>query len=423
MKKFKHIFLLSIFFVCLLTTYIYGTNNIDNMNIYSEAAILMDAKSGNVIYEKNSNKKLYPASTTKILTSIIAIEKCNLSDKVTASSQAINIIPKGYSSAGIKPGEEFTVQQLLEVFLIHSANEAGNILAEHISGSIDDFVKLMNEKARLIGCQNTNFTSTNGVHDKEHLTTAYDLALIAKYCMQNETFRNIVSKTECSLPATSQYPKDDRKFANTNNLILPKSKYYYEYATGIKTGFTSPAKNCLISSAKKGDVEMICVSLGAEATANGESARYVDSKSLLSYGIDNYTYKDIVKKDSLVTNIEIENADKNNVSLNVIAEKDITLLVNNSMDISKISPEIDIQKKLAPIFSGEIIGTAKYKINEETYTVNLIAQNDIKPKFEITKNMSAIMGTVAIFFLLLFILKPTKKKKTKYPRYNEWKIR
>lgn len=183
------------------------------LNIHSDAAILMDYKTGTVLYSKASEEKMYPASTTKILTAILALEKCNLDDVVTVSKSAISSIPSGYSSAYLSEGEEISVNDLISVFLVHSANDAGYVLAEHISGSIDEFANLMNEKALEIGCKNTHFTNPSGIHDENHYTTAYDLALIAKYCMQNSKFRNIVSMKTCTINSTNKF--GIRKYTNT----------------------------------------------------------------------------------------------------------------------------------------------------------------------------------------------------------------
>ena len=238
----------------------------------------MDASTGKVLLQKDMNLQLYPASTTKILTAIIAIEKLDLTSKLTASRSAIMAIPSGYSNAGIKVGESLSVNDLLEMFLIHSANEVGYIFAEEISGNIENFANLMNQKALELGCTNTHFTNPSGIHDVNHYSTAYDMALIAKYCMKNETFRNIVNKKSCKFSATDLYP-EERYFKNTNSLLDSSNRYYYEYAIGIKTGFTTQAKNCLIAGAKKDGIELIAVMLGAEATENGQSGRYVDAKN------------------------------------------------------------------------------------------------------------------------------------------------
>ena len=241
------------------------------MNIYSEAAVLMEAKTGKVLYDKNMHERKYPASTTKILTAIIAIEKCDLSETQVASEEAIAALKDGYTKADIKVGESFTIEELLNVLILQSANEAANIIAEHISGSTLEFAKLMNEKAKEIGCMESNFVNPNGMHDENHYSSAYDLALIGRYAMQNETFRKLVVTKECSLPHTEFWGDEDveehgeRNFKNTNQLLIEDSKYYYPYANGIKAGFTTPAKNCLVSSSNKDGFELIAVVLHAES--------------------------------------------------------------------------------------------------------------------------------------------------------------
>ena len=212
------------------------------IRIYSESAILIESKTGKVLYEKDMHARKYPASTTKILTAILAIEKCDLNENQMASNAAVNSIKAGYSTANIQVGETFTVGELLNVMMIHSANEAANILAEHISGSMSEFAKLMNEKAKEIGCLDTNFVNANGAHDENHYSTAYDMAMIARYCMKNETFRNLVTTMECSLPNTELW-QEPRVYRNTNSLLLSDNKYYYPYCNGIKTVFTTPANN------------------------------------------------------------------------------------------------------------------------------------------------------------------------------------
>lgn len=270
------------------------------IDVYSEAAILIEKETGKILYEKNINEKMYPASTTKILTAIIAIENCDLNEQAIASKEAVRSVKTGYSTAAIQIGEAFTVEELLKVLMVHSANEAGNILAEHIAGSVEEFAKLMNIKAREIGCENSNFVNPHGAHEDNHYTTAHDLALIGRYAMQNETFRKIVSTMECSLPNTEYWTEDDslkygeRKFYNTNDLMLSNSKYYYPYVNGIKSGYTTPAKNCLVTGSNRYGFELIAVVLHAETTMNGESARNVDTINLLDYGYSNFNKEDII---------------------------------------------------------------------------------------------------------------------------------
>ena len=318
-NKISYIITVLIIISALFCNYVYAetpqpTSVEQNLTLYSDAAILIDSVTGKVLAEKNSNEKKYPASTTKILTAIITIENCKLDDKITASYDAVMSIPVGYSNAAIQPDETLSVEELLNLFLIHSANEVGLIFAEHISGSVENFADLMNQKANEIGCKNTHFTNPSGIHDEEHYSTAYDMALIAQYCMKNEVFRNIVSKTSCEVPATNKY--EDRYFVNTNDLIRPSSQYYYEYAIGIKTGFTSQAKNCLIAASKKDNMELITVVLGSQTTEDGKSARYLDTINLFEYGFNNYKSQEIKTQNDTIEEITIKNATKETKNFN-----------------------------------------------------------------------------------------------------------
>ena len=369
-----------------------------NFQIYSSGSVLIDASTGKVLLQKDMNKQLYPASTTKILTAILAIEKLDLNSKLTASRSAVMAIPSGYSNAGIKIGESLSVNDLLEMFLIHSANEVGYILAEEISGNIDNFANLMNQKALELGCTNTHFTNPSGIHDVNHYSTAYDMALIAKYCMKNETFRNIVSKKNCKFSATDLYP-EERYFKNTNSLLDSSNRYYYEYAIGIKTGFTTQAKNCLIAGAKKDGIELIAVMLGAEATENGESGRYVDAKNLFNFGFENYELKEFLKEGTIITEIDIKNATKETKKLNLIAKSSLYATFQSTSNISNLNSSIEINQNItAPIAKDTVLGKISYNIDGTTYESDLIAENDV-----IKSNFLEIIIQI-IFAIIILIL-------------------
>ena len=398
------------------TTTSTSDNKIQNLSIYSEAAILMDSKTGKILYEKNSNEKKYPASTTKILTAIIAIENCNLSDTISASYNAIMSIPSGYSIAEIKENEVLTVEQLLNVFLIHSANEAGYILAEHIAGSISNFADLMNQKALEIGCTDTHFTNPSGIQDENHYSTAHDMALIAQYCMKNETFRQIVCKTSYTLEPTDKTPKE-RYFVTTNDLIKTSSEYYYPYCIGIKTGYTSKAKNCLISASQKDGLELITVVLGAEFTENGKSARNTDTINLFNYGFENYKYQKILSKNSVITNVTVKNATKETKELPIITENSITSLVPHNIDINSLEPIISINENIeAPISEGTVIGSIKYDIDGIEYSTNLCAEHSVE-KFDLILLIGQIIVVIIILIIIYKIL--SHKSNIKYKKKSK----
>ena len=204
------------------------------------------------------------------MTAILTLENCKLTDTATVSHNAIYSVPLDYSHAYLVEGEKLTINQLLHLLLIPSANDAAVVLAEHIAGSSDSFVAMMNTRAVELGCKSTHFVNSNGIHSTDHYTTAYDLALMGRYAMQFEDFRKIVKIPEYTLPATDKYLKSDRFFKTTNALLIENhtdkvDNYYYEYATGIKTGYTQAAGDCIVASAEKNGKEYILVILGARS--------------------------------------------------------------------------------------------------------------------------------------------------------------
>lgn len=412
MKKRFFIVILLIITLFNLYTLSFADSTIPNpdFQIYSSGSVLMDASTGKVLIQKDMNKQLYPASTTKILTAIITIEKLDLSSTLTASRSAVMAIPSGYSNAGIKVGESLNVNDLLEMFLIHSANEVGYIFAEEISGNIENFANLMNQKATELGCINTHFTNPSGIHDINHYSTAYDMALIARYCMKNETFRNIVNKKSCKFSATDLYP-EERYFKNTNSLLDPSNRYYYEYAIGIKTGFTTQAKNCLIAGAQKNGIELIAVMLGAEATENGQSGRYIDAKNLFDFGFENYKVKQFLQEGTKITEIKIKNATKETQTLNLLAKTSLSATFESSFNISSLNPSIKIEENItAPIAKDKILGKISYDIDGITYETDLIAENDVI-KSNILETIIQILSAIIILILIAEFFSHTKKKK------------
>lgn len=379
-------------------------------DIASPSALLMDYSSGKILYEKNINEKRYPASLTKIMTAIIVLENCELSDVATVSYDAVMSLSSGYVTANLQVGEELTVEQLLYVLMVGSSNDAAIVLAEHVSGSVENFATLMNEKAKELGCVSTNFVNPNGAHDENHYSTAYDLALMARYAMKNETFRTLVSTTSYALPTTNKYDREDRIFRTTNSLLhLDTSdradNYYYKYATGIKTGFTTPAGNCLIASANKNNLELITVVLGAGQTKDGLSQRYLDTLSLFEYGYKTYMLRKIINSGGIIQTLNVKNATKNTKKLDAVVENDIYALMKQADKDSTVLPEIKLDDNLkAPIKKGDIIGSVTYTVEGIEYTDNLLANSDVK------KSRFLLKLTIFIIVVLLFWMYAKNKK-------------
>lgn len=427
MKTLKNLFNILIFFIIILfniaTTSFAAT---EEVSTYSPTCLLMEASTGKVIYEKGGYEKAYPASTTKIMTAILTLEHCNLTDVATASYEAVYSVPVGYSNANIQVGEELTINQLLNVLLINSANEAANVLAEHIAGSVDSFATMMNAKAEEIGCLNTHFVNPNGVHDENHYSTAYDLALMGRYAMKNETFRELVTTKFYTLPATNKYSTNDRVFGTTNELLKKDTRdsvdnYYYEYCTGIKTGYTNAAKSCIVASAKKDEVEYIVVILGAGTTDNGLSARYLDCKTLFNYAFENYTVKKLNDAEENIKTINIPNGTLSTKNLKVKIQDEINVLVKKSTDTTNLTPVVEINQDLPiPIVKNSIVGKITYTVDGNEYTSNLIAGNNIHESNTVT-NILTIVSIIIVLYLLYKLLNLNNKKKAqKKNKYLYW---
>ena len=378
MKKLKIIFFIFIFLMQFIIFISPSYADSDNLKTYCPSCILIEANTGKILYEKNSNDVRFPASTTKIMTAILTVENCNLDDVATVSHNAVYSIPYDYTHASLKEGEELTIEQLLYALMIPSANDAAIVLAEHISGSVEEFAKLMNKRAEELGCKNTHFVNPNGIHSKDHTSTSYDLALMGKFAMQNSIIRKIVSTTQFTLPATNKYSKTDRIFNNSNDLLNTYSRYYYEGTTGVKTGYTGEAGNCIIASARKNDFEVILVVLGGESTNTGLSQRYLDCKTLFDYAFNNYSLKTLNEKNAVLKQITVRGATEETQNLNVLIKDKIEIFSENSADLSSLEPEITLDENLmAPISANSAIGKITYNYDGQTYSSDLIAETQV----------------------------------------------
>ena len=274
----------------------------------------------------------------------------------------------------------------------------------------------MNQKAASIGCKNTNFTNPSGIHDEQHYSTAYDMALIAQYCMKNETFRNVVSKPSCKIAATDKY--EERYFRNTNDLLNKSTKYYYEHCIGIKTGYTKQAKRCLIAGASKNNLELIAVVLGAYSPSG--DARYTDTINMFNYGFSNYKIQQIATKNTPIEEIVVENGTKETKNLSVLLKNDLIALMPKSMSLADVKRSIILNDLIeAPINQGDVLGKATYTIDGTVYSSDLIANHSVEA-FDIKITLKQIVLALLAVFILSKILLPKKKKskKRKYKKSN-----
>lgn len=264
----------------------------DGPNVYAESAIVMEASTGLILYEKNINEVHYPASITKIMSALLAIENSKLSDIVTFSKNAVYDVDLDSSRIGIDVGEQLTVQQCLYAILLESANEVTYALAEHVAGSSDAFAKMMTERAKKLGCLNTNFVNPHGLHDDNHYTTAYDMALITQEAMKNATFRKIFSTRTYQIPPTN-IQSETRYLRNHHKFVLGQD-YLYDDCIGGKTGYTTVSKYTLVSVAKRGDLELICVIMKDDSNEH----QYTDTQKLFDFAFDNFSIYSIADLES-----------------------------------------------------------------------------------------------------------------------------
>lgn len=261
--------------------------------IEAESAIVMEVSTGTILYEKNIYDKHYPASITKILTALIAIENSSLDDVVTFSHDSVHSLEYGSTHIGMREGEQITMKDCLYALLLASANEVANAMGEHVSGSREDFAKLMNDYAKRLGCVNSNFVNPSGLHNDDHYTCAYDMALISREALANDTFRVVDSSRTYVVPMTNLVDQE-RPVAHHHQMFMGNkagfTQYKYEGCFGGKTGYTDTARNTLVTFAKRDDMELICVVM--RTSVHGQ---YKDSTALLDYGFNNFTKHSITQ--------------------------------------------------------------------------------------------------------------------------------
>lgn len=413
----------------------------DGPAIGAEAAILMEANTGTILYEKNINEKLYPASTTKILTCLIAAERTNLNDVITMSADAVFSVPIDGSKIYLDVGNQITIDQALQAVLIASANDAANGIAEFIGGSLDGFADIMNERAEELGCTNSHFVNSNGLHDEDHYTTAYDLAMIGRAFFNNELLCKYASTRRLHLEPTDTQPKDI--IENSKNKLYSGMEYEYEYLIGSKTGYTDISRQTLVSCAEKNGMKLICVVLKEESPY-----QYEDTINLFEYGFGNFQLVNIAESDSeyvidnanfFNTNNDIFGSSKPILSLN---EKDYIVLPNTAAlkDVeSSISYDVTNENQIASInytYNGVAIGSVSVDLATDSVfsyqfdsAVNEMTAEDDNNREEniIFINVKTILiwilvisgGLIAIFILRAIIDNyHFSRKRKRYSRRN-----
>lgn len=383
----------------------------------SASAIVMEVNTGTILYEKRSHKPYYPASITKIMTTLLAIENCDMDEIVTFSEEAVYNNEGDTSHIARDLGEKLTMEQCLYGVMLESANECAYAVAEHVGqklgGDYQTFVDLMNTRAQELGCKDTHFNNCNGLPDKKHYVSAYDMALISAEAYRNETFRVITGASSYTIPATNKH-SDPYYCHNHHKMIYPWQGDYsqlYDYCTGGKTGFTNAAGSTLVSYAEKDGITLVCVVLNANAPAH-----YKDTRNLMDYCFENFQALNISENEtSIVDEKERNRGLLNNNDVFVQLDKDAYIIMPKAAKFADAKFEEDKQSgsgtvaKLTYQYAGRVVGSAKIETTGAKVEENLFEKKQhtlkqdsniiwVRPIY-IVIGMFVIAAVIVIIFL------------------------
>ncbi len=441
MKKYRFLSLLLAVLMALSLTA--PAAALEDPRPHAKAAIVVYGDTGEVLYDFNARQRMYPASITKIMTSLVVLDavdagEISLDTLVTASAQAVNL-PWDSSTAGIKAGEILTVLDLLYCDLLPSGNEACNILSEAVAGTSAEFVARMNAKAQALGMADTHFMNPHGLHDPEHYTTAYDVYLMASAAMENETFRTIVRSPSHTLPATNLQP--ERTIYSSNGLLSSFYAIGYTYgkAIGIKTGNTGEAGRCLASAAvDELGRTFYCVVLGSEAVTDEAGKRdykhLSESKRLLEWAFQNFSRVTLLDQDTedVMREVAVSLSDEGDY---VLARPvgEITATMPSDYDPKKAELHFDLPTEPieAPIAAGDKLGTVTLTYEGQEYgTLDMVAADSVaRSEFLYTVQQielywgkwwvkAAVIGGIALVLLLVLYIAVIRPKKRRAKRYS-----
>lgn len=399
----------------------------------AQSALIGDLSSGRILYNVDAYSRRYPASLTKIMTLLLAVEAveqgtASLDDMVTAGSDSQSGLTEYSSSSGICIGETMSMKDLLYCAALASANEACNIIAGHVAGSISAFVEKMNARAAGLGCSGTHFANTHGMPDSEHYTTAHDMFLIARESMRHALFAQLVGTREYTTSATNV--SSPRTLRNSNALINSDSpysdKYFYTGAVGIKTGYTESAGYCLASAVQRESVSVITVVLGADG-GSGSYDNFADTVTLLDWCFENYSYHSIVEKGFAAASQPLSVKGKSG-SVTLVCAQGISALAANDLDVSALEKTVTLKAETLDAVpdEGTELGTVSFSDptdGTELGTVALVASNDVQldepePQPATPQELSheqkltiVIVCAITVLLLLVFILLLVRRQK------------
>ena len=438
MKKYPFLSLLLLIPMALSLLSPVSAAGKEDLNLFCSYAVLLDANHGEILYDMGANQRAYPASITKVMTALLvmeAIEYGQLSPDtvVTVNQSAVENIPIEYVVGSFKPGETISIEELLYCMLLESDCDASNILAEAVDTTVEDFVAHMNRKAGELGCHGTHFTNTYGLHNENHYSTAYDLALIMQAALEYDLFRTVIKTPSHKVPATNL--SGERFFYNKNALIsnLYYEGYVYDKCIGGKTGTIDDAGRCLVAAAEDGDELLISVVLGSgpmqvPGDEKLKQGQFRESKRLLEFGFDNFHRVTITKDSEPVTTVKVtmsRQADE----VNLKAQGSIVKTLPKSMDLDDIESRISLfaDEVEAPVEAGQVMGTMTLFYEDEVYgTLDLVAVTSVersdllykKEQFFAFWQSSGVKLVLAVTFMLagIVILRLLVFRKKRRPR-------
>ena len=362
-------------------------------HVEAKAAILYELNTDTILLEQDADMKLFPASTTKLMTALVALEYGNPDDVVTVTNEAIDGLYEMGSASYLLNNEQIAFKDLLRYLLIGSGNDAANALAIHVSGSIEGFVDLMNNRAKELGMTNTHFINPHGLHNEEHYTSARDLLTLAVEAMKNDIIAELVAQDEVVLPITNKHDRTTTKYT-TNHLISQKStgEYYYEGAFGIKTGTTTPAGLCLVAGCSKGDYTYYSVVLGCEKM-EGRSLQFEETIKLFNWGAASYSQQVMLSSSEPITTVPVRLADEKD-SVVVRPAENITAMLPNTFETTDLDLEYTLAEDVvAPVAAGDVLGKLTVRYEDKSYQLDLIAAESVE-----RSTMLYVLDRVTAFF-------------------------
>ncbi len=437
-KIFSTFFIIFLTIFCVFPSLNPSAYEVTGFEIKAKAGMLVSLDTDEILYENNIDQKVYPASITKIMTTILMLEneKFDPQGKITMTESALDLVlGTGSSVSYIKEGEEFTQLDLVYLVLMSSYGDCTYLAAEYYAGSVDSFVAMMNQKAAELGLSGTHYQNPVGLHDENNYTTVRDIYTLTKYALQNETFKTVSETHRYPMPATNM--SGERTLVTTNFLQDANTNYYYPYAKGVKTGYTDEAGRCLVSTASFNNYNYMCILMGCPPKAD-RRYEFLESAELYRWAFNNFSFKEIASSTEPVCEMPVELSLETDFVPLHFKNKFVSVLPNEADESTiVIKPHLTAESTEAPIAKGDILGTAEVIYAEKVIgTVDLVAGADVKSSgiLVVAKHIKSIFTSIymkliiglAVIAVLIFIIlcirlniARLKKRKVRYIPYGK----